>query len=97
MNREDVELSPWRHYSEDYEEVAVCRELKIYRKFRNFYNLDKYKITMRLARDERYYLLEVHDYDNDSGEEFVCYSFVDLLNKAEEEIDKIIDAMYDER
>lgn len=94
MNREDVELSPWRHYSEDYEKVAVFRELTLYRKF---YDPDKYKITMRFSKDERQCLLEVYDYGNDSGEAFVCDSFVKLLNKAEEEIDKIIDAMYDER
>lgn len=94
MNREDVELSPWRHYSEDYREVIVCRELKIYRKF---CNSDKYKITMRFSKDERQYLLDVYDYGNDSGKMLWCDSFVDLLNKAEEEIDKIIDAMYDDR
>lgn len=97
MNREDVELSPWRHYGEGYDKVAVCRELKIYRKFRNFYNLDKYKITMRISKDARQYILEVYDYGNDSGKEFLCDTFLDLMNKADEEIDKIIDAMYDER
>lgn len=94
MNREDVELSPWRHYSNDYREVAVFRELTLYRKF---YDPNKYKITIRFRKDERQCLLEVYDYGNDSGEAFVCDSFVKLLNKAEEEIDKIIDAMYDER
>ena len=94
MNREDVELSPWMHYSEGYEEVAVCRELKIYRKF---CNSDKYKITMHLSIDGRYFILEIYDYANDSVEKFVCYGFVELLNKAEEEIDKIIDTMYDTR
>lgn len=94
MNRDDVELSPWRHYGEDYREVIVCRELKIYRKF---YDPDKYKIMMRFSKDERQYLLDVYDYGNDYGKMLWCDSFVDLLNKAEEEIDKIIDAMYDER
>ena len=89
MNREDVELSPWRQEGETF-----CRELTLYRKF---YDPDKYKITMRFRKDERQCLLEVYDYGNDSGEAFVCDSFVELLNKAEEEIDKIIDAMYDER
>lgn len=90
MNREDVELSPWRYYGEDYREVVICRELKLYRKF---YDPDKYKITMRLCISK--YVLEVYDYGNDSGEVFVCDSFEEVLNKAEEEIDKIIDAMYD--
>ena len=94
MNREDVELSPWRHCGEDYEDVTVCRELKIYRKF---HNSDKYKVTMRISKDARQYLLDVYDYTNDSGKMFWCDSFVEVLNKAEEEIDKIIDAMYDER
>lgn len=89
MNREDVELSPWRHEGETF-----CRELKLYRKF---YDPDKYKITMRLSKDERQYLLEVYDYGNDSGEAFLCDTFLDLMNKSEEQIDKIIDAMYDEK
>ena len=89
MNREDVELSPWR-----YEGETFCRELKLYRKF---HNSDKYKFTMRISKDARQYILEVYDYGNDSREVFLCDSLVDLLNKAEEEIDKIIDAMYDER
>ena len=90
MNREDVELSPWR-----YEEgETFCRELTLYRMF---YDPDRYKLTMRLNEDASKYLLEVYDYGNDSGEVFLCDSLVDLLNKAEEEIDKIIDAMYDER
>lgn len=94
MNREDVELSPWRHYGEDYKEVAVFRDLKIYHRFRN---PDKYKLTMRLGKDKSQYVLEVYDYGNDSGEVFVCDGFVEVLNKAEEEIDKIIDAIYDDR
>ena len=94
MNREDVELSPWRHCGEDYEEGAVCRELKIYRRF---CNSDKYKFTLRLGKDERQFILEVYDYANDSGKMLWCDSFVEVLNKAEEEIDKIIDAMYDAR
>lgn len=50
MDREDVELSPWRHCGGDYREVIVCRELTLYRKF---YDPDKYKITMRFSKDER--------------------------------------------
>lgn len=92
MNREDVELSPWRHYSEDKEKLAVYRYLTLYRMF---YDPDNYKFTMRLGKNQ--YVLEVYDFGNDSGEVFVCDSFVEVLNKAEEEIDKIIDAMYDER
>lgn len=94
MNRKDVELSPWRYYGEDKRKLAVCRDLTLYRKF---YDPDKYKITMRLGKDKNQYVLEVYDYGNDSGEVFVCDGFVEVLNKAEEEIDKIIDAMYDDR
>lgn len=94
MNREDVELSPWRYYVEDYKEVAVFRELTLYRKF---YDPDRYKFTMRISKDAMQYILEVYDYGNDSREVFLCDSLVEFLNKAEEEIDKIIDAMYDER
>ena len=85
MNREDVELSPWRHCGGDYREVIVCRELTLSRKF---YDPDKYKITMRFSKDERQYLLDVYDYANDYGKMFWCDSFVDLLNKAEEEIEE---------
>ena len=92
MNREDVELSPWRYYVEDYKEVTVFRELTLYRKF---YDPDRYKFTMRLGKSQ--YVLEVYDYRNDSREVFLCDSLVEFLNKEEEEIDKIIDAMYDER
>lgn len=94
MNREDVELSPWRYYVEGYEKVAVSRELKIYRKF---HDPDKYKFTMRISKDAMQYILEVYDYGNDSREVFLCEGFVEVLNKVEEEIDKIIDVMYDER
>ena len=91
MNREDVELSPWR-YSKDKGKLEVYRHLTLYRMF---YDPENYKFTMRLGKSQ--YVLEVYDYGNDSGKMLWCDSFVDLLNKAEEEIDKIIDAMYDDR
>ena len=92
MNREDVELSPWRYYGEDKGKLEVYRHLTLYRMF---YDPENYKFTMRLGKSK--YVLEVYDFGNDSSEVFVCDDFVEVLNKAEEEIDKIIDAMYDDR